>query len=67
MEKVLTLIERVESGFTKLRAEDFSLDDASRSGRPAEVDSNQIETLIGNSEHFLYRRQPTCSKYLISS
>ena len=28
--------------FTKFHAEDFSLDDSPRFGRPAEVDSNQI-------------------------
>ena len=32
--------------FAKFRAGDFSLDDAPRSGRPVEVDSDQIETLI---------------------
>ena len=32
--------------FVKFRAGDFSLDDAPRSGRPVEVDSDQIETLI---------------------
>ena len=31
--------------FEKFHAGDFSLDDAPRSGRPVEVDSNQIETL----------------------
>ena len=31
--------------FAKFRAGDFSLDDAPRSGRPVEVDSDQIETL----------------------
>ena len=31
--------------FAKFRAGDFSLDDAPWSGRPVEVDSNQIETL----------------------
>ena len=30
--------------FAKFRTGDFSLDDAPRSGRPAEVDSDQIET-----------------------
>ena len=30
--------------FAKFCAGDFSLDDAARSGRPVEVDSNQIET-----------------------
>ena len=31
--------------FVKLRAGDFSLDDAPQSGRPVEVDGNQMETL----------------------
>ena len=31
--------------FAKFHARDFSLDVAPRSGRPVEVDSNQIETL----------------------
>ena len=36
--------------FAKLHAEDFSLDDAPWSDRPVEVGSNQIETLIENSQ-----------------
>ena len=36
--------------FAKFRAGDFSLDDAPRSGRPVEVDSNQIKTLIENDQ-----------------
>ena len=36
--------------FAKFCAGDFSLDDAPWSGRPAEVDSDQIETLIENSQ-----------------
>ena len=31
----------------------FSLDDASRSGRPAEVDNDQIKTLIENNQHYI--------------
>ena len=38
--------------FAKLRAGDFSLDDAPRLGRPVEVDTDQIETLIENSQHY---------------
>ena len=38
--------------FAKFRAGDFSLDDASWSGGPAEVDSDQIETLIENNQHY---------------
>ena len=38
--------------FVKFRGGDFSLDDAPRSGRPVEVDSDQIETLIENNQHY---------------
>ena len=34
----------------KFRAGDFSLDDVPRSGRPAEVDSDQIKTLIEKNQ-----------------
>ena len=33
----------------KFRAGDFSLDNAPRSGRPVEVDSDQMETLTDNN------------------
>ena len=36
--------------FVKVRAGDFSLDDAPGSGRPVEVVSDQIETLIDNNQ-----------------
>ena len=36
--------------FAQFRAGDFSLDDAPRSGRPGEVDRDQIETLIENNQ-----------------
>ena len=36
----------------KFRAGESSLDDAPRSGRPVEVDSYQIETLIKNNQHY---------------
>ena len=38
--------------FVKFRAGDSSLDDAPRSGRPAEVDSDQIKTLIDNNQYY---------------
>ena len=38
--------------FATFRAGDFSPDSAPRSGRPVEVDSDQIETLIENSQHY---------------
>ena len=47
--------------FVKFCAGDFSLDDSPRSGRPAEVDSNQIETLIENNQH--YTMWETASKH----
>ena len=36
--------------FVKFCAEDFSLDDAPRVGRPLEVDSDQVKTLIENNQ-----------------
>ena len=41
--------------FAKFRAGDFSLDDAPQSGRPVEVDSDQIETLIKNNQYYTMR------------
>ena len=39
--------------FVMLHARDFSLDnDASQSGRPVEVDNNQIETVTENNQHY---------------
>ena len=38
--------------FAKFPAGDFSLDDAPRSGRPVEVDSDQIQILIENNQHY---------------
>ena len=42
--------------FVKFRADDFSLDDAPRLGRPVEVDDDQIETLIENSQCYTTRQ-----------
>ena len=39
--------------FAKFRAGDLSLDDAPRSGRPVEGDSDQIETLIENNQRYI--------------
>ena len=36
--------------FAKVRAGDFSLDDAPRSGRAGEVDRDQIKTFIENNQ-----------------
>ena len=41
--------------FAKFHAGDFSLDVAPQSGRPVEVDSNQIETLIENNQRYTTR------------
>ena len=41
--------------FAKFRAGDFSLDDAPRLGRPVEVHSHQIETLIENNQCYTTR------------
>ena len=41
-----------EQLFVKFRAGDFSLDDAPQLGRRVEVDSDQIETLIENNQHY---------------
>ena len=38
--------------FVKFRAGDFSLDDAPRNGRPVDVNSDQIETLIENNQPY---------------
>ena len=38
--------------FAKFCAGDFSLDDVPRSGRPVEVDSDQIETIIENNQRY---------------
>ena len=37
----------------KFHARDFSLEDAPLSGRPVEVDSDQIETLIEKNQHYI--------------
>ena len=38
--------------FAKFRARDFPLEDAPQSGRPDEVDKDQIETLTENNQHY---------------
>ena len=47
MEKVLWLTECVQSDL-----QSFSLDDVPQSGRPPEIDSNQIGTWIENNQHY---------------
>ena len=53
MGEVLWLTDQMyQKWFVKFRAGDFTLDDASWSGRQVEVDSDQIKTLIENSQHY---------------
>ena len=40
----------VSKWFAKFRARDFPLEDAPQSGRPDEVDKDQIETLTENNQ-----------------
>ena len=51
VEKVLWLIE-CQKWFAKFCVGDFFLDDAPRSVRPVEVNSDQIKTLIENNPHY---------------
>ena len=44
---------KVSKWFVNFRAGDFSPDDALPSGRPVEVDSDQIETLTENNQHYI--------------
>ena len=41
--------------FVKFHAGDFSLDDASRSDRQVEVESDQIKTLTENNQHYIMK------------
>ena len=47
----------------RFRAADFSLDNAPRSGRPVEVDSNKIQTLIENNQCYTMQEIANISKY----
>ena len=49
--------------FVKFHARDFSLDDAPWSGRPVNMYSDQIETLIENNQCFTIWEIATYSKY----
>ena len=53
--------------FAKFRAGDFSLDDAPQSGRPVEVDSDLIETLIENNQRYTTRERANILKISKSS
>ena len=48
--------------FVKFHAGNFSLDNAPWSGRPVEVDDNEIETLAENNQCTPRGRLPTYSK-----
>lgn len=51
-----TVNERTcQKWFAKFRAGDLSLNDAPRSGRPVEVDSDQIKTLLENNQRYTMR------------
>ena len=50
--KGATTVQTCQKWFAKFRAGDFLLDTAPRSGRPVEVDSDQIETLIENNQRY---------------
>ena len=49
--------------FVKFHAGDFWLDDAPWSDRAVEVDSDQIEKLIENNQHYATREMLTYSKH----
>ena len=49
--------------FVAFHAGDFSLSDAPQLGRPVEVDSNQIKTLIENNQHYTTWEVAEYSKY----
>ena len=51
VEKVAVTDQTCQKWFAKFRAGDFSQDDAPLLGRPVEVDSDQIETIIENNQH----------------
>ena len=52
-----------QKGFVKFHAGDFLLEDTPQSGRPVEVDSEQIKTLIENNQCSTTWEIPTYSKY----
>ena len=58
IEEVLWLTERVKSGLWS-----FLLEDAPRSGRPVEVVSDHIETLIEHNQRYITRELAYILKY----
>ena len=59
--------ETCQKWSAKFHAGDFSLDDAPWSGRPVEVDSDQIETLIEKNQCYTTREIPDILKITKSS
>ena len=53
--------------FAKFCAGDFLLDNAPRSGRPVEVDSDQLKTLIENNQRYTTRERADILKISKSS
>ena len=56
-----------QKGLVKFSDRDFSLDDTPQSGRPVEVDSDQIETLIESNHHHTVGRRADILKICKSS
>ena len=50
LEKGAITDQMCQKFFARFHAGDFSLDDAPQSGRPVEVDSDKIETIIENNQ-----------------
>ena len=59
--------QRCQKWFAKFCAGDSSLEDAPRLGRPVEVDSNQIETLIENNQCYTTQERANILKISKSS
>lgn len=53
MKKVLSMIKCIKIGLQRFCTGDFSLNNASQSGRSAEVYSNQAKTLLETFESLL--------------
>ena len=45
--------QKCQKWFVKFHGGDFLMDDAARSGRPVEVDSDKIKTLIENNQCYI--------------
>ena len=53
-EKCAVTDQMCQKWFIKFHASDLSLDNAPWPGRPVEADSDQIETLIENNQHYTF-------------